>query len=101
MIATIALAVFAFCVSLLTLFSGFGLGTLLMPAFALFLPVEVAVASTAVVHAANNLFKAGLLAGQAERGLIVRFGLPALAASFAGALLLTSEVRIEVEGEEE
>jgi hypothetical protein len=86
----IALSVFAFGVSLLTLFSGFGLGTLLMPAFALFLPVEVAIASTAVVHAANNLFKAGLLAGRAHRAVVVRFGLPAVGASFGGALLLTS-----------
>jgi hypothetical protein len=34
----------------LTLFSGFGLGTLLMPVFAVFFPVEVAVALTAIVH---------------------------------------------------
>ena len=32
----------------LTLFSGFGLGTLLMPAFAIFFPVEVAIAATAL-----------------------------------------------------
>ena len=51
----------AFLVSGLTLFSGFGLGTLLMPVFALFFPVPVAVASTALVHVANNLFKLGLL----------------------------------------
>ncbi|HKK50343.1 MAG TPA: sulfite exporter TauE/SafE family protein [Myxococcota bacterium] len=78
----------AFGVSLLTLFSGFGLGTLLMPVFALFFPIEVAVASTAVVHAANNLFKVGLLAREAVRAVVVRFGLPAVAASFVGALLL-------------
>ncbi len=76
--------------SLLTLFSGFGLGTLLMPAFAIFFPVEVAVASTAVVHAANNLFKVGLLAKEARREVVLRFGLPAIAASFAGALILTT-----------
>ena len=62
MAATVIVGIAAFGVSLLTLFSGFGLGTLLMPVFALFFPVEVAVASTAVVHAANNLFKVGLLA---------------------------------------
>ena len=90
MMAVVALALFAFGVSLLTLFSGFGLGTLLMPAFALFLPIHVAVASTAIVHAANNLFKVGLLAGNARRDVILRFGLPALAASFVGALVLTS-----------
>ena len=84
------LALFAGCVSLLTLFSGFGLGTLLMPAFALFLPIEAAVAATAVVHAANNLFKVGLLAGDADRGVVLRFGLPAVAASFVGAIALTS-----------
>lgn len=44
----------ALVVSGLTLFSGFGLGTLLMPAFAVFFPVEVAVAATAVVHLATN-----------------------------------------------
>jgi uncharacterized membrane protein YfcA len=89
-LGTLLFGLFAFCVSLLTLFSGFGLGTLLLPAFALFLPIDVAVASTAIVHAANNLFKAGLLAGQARRDVVLRFGLPAVAASFAGALLLAS-----------
>ena len=34
----------AFLASGLTLYSGFGLGTVLLPAFALFFPVEVAVA---------------------------------------------------------
>jgi len=90
MTAAITIGLFACGVSLLTLFSGFGLGTLLMPAFALFLPVEVAVASTAIVHAANNVFKVGLLAGGAERGVVLRFGLPAIVASFAGALALTT-----------
>jgi uncharacterized membrane protein YfcA len=88
--AAVAVAICAFGVSLLTLFSGFGLGTMLLPVFALFLPVEVAVASTALVHAANNLFKAGLLAGHVHRGVLLRFGAPAIAASFAGALLLAA-----------
>lgn len=90
MLVFLLLGLLAFGVSLLTLFSGFGLGTLLMPAFALFLPIPVAVASTAVVHAANNLFKVALLAGQAHRAVLVRFGLPAVAASFLGALLLAN-----------
>ena len=74
----------------LTLFSGFGLGTLLMPVFALFVPLELAVAMTAVVHLANNLFKVGLLGRRAEWGVVLRFGLPAVAAAFVGALLLVS-----------
>jgi len=72
----------------LTLFSGFGLGTLLLPAFALFFPVEVAVGMTAVVHLLNNLFKLALLGRHADRRVVVAFGAPAAAAALAGAALL-------------
>ena len=71
-----------------TLFSGFGLGTILMPVFALFFPVPLAVAATAVVHFAGNLFKFGLLAKQADWPVVVRFGVPAALAATAGAALL-------------
>lgn len=72
----------------LTLYSGFGLGTLLMPVFALFFPVEAAVAATALVHAANNIFKIGVVGRHADRALVIRFGLPAIGAAFAGAAAL-------------
>lgn len=72
----------------LTFFSGFGLGTLLLPAFALFFPIEQAVALTAVVHFLNGLFKLALVGRHANRGVVVRFGLPAIAASFLGAWVL-------------
>jgi len=85
----VVLGLVAFGVSLLTLFSGFGLGTLLMPAFALYFPIEVAVASTAVVHAANNVFKVGLLGRGAPREVVIRFGIPAIFASFVGAICLS------------
>jgi len=75
--------------STLTLFSGFGLGTLLLPVFALFFPVAVAVAATAVVHFANNLFKLWLLKSHVHGRVLVSFGLPAVAAAIAGAWLLT------------
>lgn len=72
----------------LTLFSGFGLGTLLMPAFALFFPVPTAVAATAVVHLANNLFKLALLGRAADWQVVLRFGLPAALAAILGAASL-------------
>ncbi len=78
----------ALAVSGLTLFSGFGLGTLLMPAFVLFFPVEVAVGATAMVHLANNLFKAALFGKQADLATVARFALPAALAAMLGALLL-------------
>lgn len=76
-------------VSGVTLWSGFGLGTLLTPVFAMFFPLSLAVAATAVVHLANNLFKLGLLAHQADRDTLLRFGVPAAVAALVGAGLLS------------
>lgn len=75
--------------SLLTLFSGFGLGTLLMPVMALFFPLELAIALTAMVHLANNLFKLSLLGKQANWQVVAKFGVPALIFAFVGAFCLT------------
>jgi hypothetical protein len=80
----------AVIVSGLTLFSGFGLGTVLMPAFALFFPVPLAVAATAVVHLANNLFKVFLVGRKADWHVIARFALPAALAALLGAFLLAA-----------
>lgn len=74
--------------SALTFFSGFGLGTLLLPAFALFYPIDIAVASTAVVHFLNGLFKLLLVGRYADGRTVLRFGIPAIAAAFLGAWLL-------------
>jgi len=81
-------AVVAFLSAALTLFSGFGLGTILLPAFAVFFPLPVAVAATAVVHLLNNLFKLAMLGRHADRDAVLRFALPGIAAAFAGALVL-------------
>lgn len=80
----------AFVASGLTLFSGFGLGTLLMPVFAIFFPIDVAVALTAVVHLFNNLFKLILLGKYADRTTVIQFGLPAILAALLGAWALLS-----------
>ncbi len=78
----------AFVASGLTFFSGFGLGTLLLPAFALFFPVERAVALTAVVHFLNGLFKLALVGRHADRGVVIRFGVPAIVSALVGAWVL-------------
>lgn len=80
----------ALLASALTLFSGFGLGTLLLPAFLLFFPAELSVAMTAVVHLLNNLFKLLLLGRWAAWPVVLRFGFPAIVASFAGAWILVT-----------
>ena len=83
------IALVAFLASLLTLFSGFGLGTLLMPVVAIFFPVAVAVALTAFVHLLNNLFKLATLWKYVHWKVSLKFGIPALLATLPGAWLLT------------
>ena len=88
MLSYAAVMLAAFLAAALTMYSGFGLGTVLLPVFALFLPVEAAVLSTALVHGANNVFKVSLLGKHADRSVVVRFGLPAVAGAVLGALSL-------------
>jgi uncharacterized protein len=78
----------ALLASALTFFSGFGLGTLLLPAFALFFPVEKAIALTAIVHFLNAGFKLALVRRHVDVGVAIRFGLPAIVAAYFGAQVL-------------
>lgn len=84
----IVVSIAALLASGLTLFSGFGLGTLLMPVVAVFFPVDVAIAMTAMVHLANNLFKAALFGKKANRPILFSFGIPAVVTAFLGAWVL-------------
>ncbi len=85
----IIISVVAFTASALTFFSGFGLGTLLLPAFALFFSTPIALAATGVVHLLNNLFKGTLVWKMVDWNTVLRFGIPAIPASILGAWLLT------------
>lgn len=91
----VIISVVALLVSGMTFFSGFGLGTLLMPAFALFFPIEVAVAATAIVHLANNIFKLILIGKYAVMRIVVKFAVPAAIAAVFGALLLNYATDLE------
>ncbi len=78
----------AFSAALLTFFSGFGLGTVLLPVFAIFFPLPIAISLTAIVHFLNNLLKLTLVGKHARRDILLKFGIPALIFSFIGALLM-------------
>ncbi len=78
----------AFLVSILTFFSGFGLGTILTPAFMLFFPIELSIGLTGIVHFLNNLFKLFLVGKNANKEILIRFGIPAIVAAFIGAWVL-------------
>jgi uncharacterized membrane protein YfcA len=75
-------------ISLLTFFSGFGLGTLLMPVFAIWFPVDLAIALTSLVHVLNNLFKLSLVGRNADRAIVLRFSIPAVFTALLGAWIL-------------
>ncbi|MFI0431179.1 TSUP family transporter [Mariniflexile sp. HMF6888] len=78
----------AFFVAILTFFSGFGLGTILTPVFMIFFPVELAIALTGVVHFFNNIFKLFLVGRNANKDVLLRFGIPAVVAAIAGSWVL-------------
>jgi uncharacterized membrane protein YfcA len=84
----IIITIVSLAASVLTLFSGFGLGTLLMPFFALFFPVDLAISMTAVVHLLNNFFKLVLVGKFVDKEVAVKFGIGALVSAFVGALFL-------------
>jgi uncharacterized protein len=85
----------ALLASILTFFSGFGLGTILLPTFLLFYPPEIAVALTAIVHLLNNLFKLALIGKSIHYKTLLKFGIPALIGAFIGAEILSYVANFE------
>ncbi len=83
------ICVVAFGASLLTFFSGFGLGTLLTPVFAFFFPVDMAIAMTCIVHFLNNVFKLGLTYKNIDKHTLLRFGFFSIIGAAVGAFLLS------------
>ena len=74
--------------AILTLFSGFGLGTLLLPVFGLFFPVEIAIIMTSIVHFSNNFLKVLLFGKSANKTIIIKFGIPAMVFALLGSYCL-------------
>ncbi|MES2748686.1 MAG: sulfite exporter TauE/SafE family protein [Bacteroidota bacterium] len=72
----------------LTLFSGFGLGTILLPVFGLFFPIEIAIILTSIVHFLNNILKLFLFGRKANVTTVLAFGIPALLFAYIGATIL-------------
>ncbi len=85
----ITICFFSLLGSGLTFFSGFGLGTILVPIFAIFFPLELAISLTAIVHFLNNVFKLYLVGKNANRSMVLKFGIPAIVSAFIGAYVLT------------
>jgi uncharacterized membrane protein YfcA len=81
------IAAAAYVASILTLMTGFGLGTILTPVTALFYDVKLAILIVAIVHILNNALKLWLFRAHVDRAIFRRFGALSIAGAVAGALL--------------
>lgn len=85
----ITVILISFSASLLTFFSGFGLGTILTPVFIiLFKDIPLAIGATAIVHITNTIFKFGLMRNAINWRVGWSFALTAFLGSISGAFLL-------------
>jgi uncharacterized protein len=85
MLSYLAIILTALAGAFLSFFCGFGLGTLLLPAFMVFFPAQIAIAATAEVHMANNLFKLFLVGKHAHWPTIKTFGVASVLGALSGA----------------
>jgi uncharacterized membrane protein YfcA len=85
MLSTLIIVLAALGGAFLSFFCGFGLGTILLPAFMIFFPAPAAIAATAVVHMANNVFKLFLVGKHAHWPTVRRFGIASVAGAVVGA----------------
>lgn len=79
--------VVTFAASLLTLMTGFGLGTILTPVFAMLYDVKIAVFLVAIVHFLNNAFKFTLFRKSVDLSIIKRFGIVSIVGALLGSVL--------------
>ncbi len=74
-------------VSMITLLTGFGVGTVLTPTFALMYDVKTAVMLVSVIHLLNNLLKLGMFYQSICANVFWRFGLISIIGAFIGSSL--------------
>jgi len=91
---SLILLITACAFSLLTFYSGFGLGTLLTPVMMLFFPFDTAIALTGIVHLFNNLLKFVLVKKHINWQVFIKFGLPAILFAFIGSFTLLLTVHL-------
>lgn len=71
--------------SIVTLFTGFGVGTIMMPIMALFFDVKVAIFLAAIVHFFNNIAKLAIYRSEINWKIIQRFGVVSIIGALIGS----------------
>lgn len=92
----VLIVLIAFVSSFMTFMSGFGLGTLLLPVFALYFPIHIAIAMTAIVHLMNNLFKSFLMKKHVDWKVVLIFGIPSIIFAALGATILNLLIDFDI-----
>lgn len=89
----------AFLASILTFFSWFWVGTILFPVFAIFFPLDIAIAMTWIVHLLNNLFKLLLVWKYFDKKIVLKLWITWIigAILWAYLLLLLSNLDLKVD----
>ena len=71
--------------SVVTLFTGFGVGTIMMPIMALFFDVKVAIFLAAIVHFFNNISRLAIYRSEINWKIIQRFGVVSIVGALIGS----------------
>ena len=82
---TLILVSLSLFTSIVTLFTGFGVGTIMMPVMALFFDIKVAIFLAAIVHLFNNLSRIALYHRFMRWEIIRRFGVVSIVGAFVGS----------------
>ncbi len=84
----------AFAAAVLTLMTGFGVGTVLTPIFTFFFEVQIAILMVAVIHFSNNLFKLYLFRKHIDKEIIMKFGVLSIIGAFLQVYMQSHALRI-------
>ncbi|MBN1780360.1 sulfite exporter TauE/SafE family protein [bacterium] len=89
LVQVLSLSVLTLFASLVGTVSGFGVSTIMIPVMGLFYPLPVSLLFVAVIHLSGDIWKVIFFKSGANWKLILLFGIPGLAFSYAGAVLST------------
>lgn len=76
--------------------TGFGISTIMIPVMAVFVPLPVALMFVGIIHLFGDAWNMLLFKGGLRWRLILGFGIPGMAASYAGAALTVAAGDLEV-----
>lgn len=90
-ISVLLIALLTFVANIFGTVSGFGVGTIMTPILLLFLPFSKTILLVCIIHWFHDIWKILFFRHGIDWKLFTYFGLPTIAASFIGALLVTPQ----------